>query len=345
MIEIDGGLGEGGGQILRSALSLSALLGKPFRMFDIRRNRQRPGLMPQHLACVRAMATVSNARVHGDEIGSLELVFKPSGIRAGDYAFDIGTAGSTSLLLQCLLPALIFSPGRSSLTLSGGTHVPFSPPFQFVSEVFLPMLSRIGIQVRASISRYGFYPRGGGRISVVAEHCHAITSLRAVKRDEIHSLRIISGVANLPAAIAERQRDAVVRGLSPLLEVKTETLSVPSFGKGTFLTLIAETSDTVAGFTALGERGKKAELVGEEAARAFEAYQRSGASLDRHLSDQIVLYLSLSREESSFSTAEVTNHLLTNLEVIRAFTAIAVAVEGEKGRPGRILFSGKRHTP
>src|SRR4030066_2302581 len=164
MIEIDGSFGEGGGQILRTSLSLSCLLKRHLRIFNIRRRRKKPGLMPQHLMGIRSLKLISNARVSGDSQGSIELLFEPGEVKAGDYFFDIGTAGSTSLLLQAILPPLIFAEHKSSLTLKGGTHVPFSPPFHYISKVFIPIMNKLGIKVKAAIESYGFYPKGGGKV-------------------------------------------------------------------------------------------------------------------------------------------------------------------------------------
>ncbi|MBM4137811.1 MAG: RNA 3'-phosphate cyclase, partial [Nitrospira sp.] len=212
MIEIDGSYGEGGGQILRTSLSLSCLLQKPIRIFNIRRGRKKPGLMPQHLTCVRAATLISNAEVKGDSEGSTELIFRPEEVKSGDYYFDIGTAGSTSLLLQSLLPPLIFSEGKSTIILKGGTHVPFSPPFQYLSDVFVPMLDKLGIKLSLRIESYGFYPKGGGKITV---EIHPLSGrifakhLLFLDRGKIKSLKGVSGVGNLPLTIAERQRGSV----------------------------------------------------------------------------------------------------------------------------------------
>ncbi|MGE5892852.1 MAG: RNA 3'-terminal phosphate cyclase, partial [bacterium] len=208
MIEIDGSSGEGGGQILRTALGLSAALQKPFRIFNIRINRKKPGLMPQHLMAVRAMKIISGATVTGDSPGSMELMFRPARVKPGAYTFDIGTAGSTSLLLQALLPPLVFADESSSLVLKGGTHVPFSPPFHYISAVFLPVLNRLGIGLTAAIEHYGFYPQGGGSISVSISPQRNPRGLTMRERGVVREITGISGVGNLPLTIAERQARA-----------------------------------------------------------------------------------------------------------------------------------------
>jgi len=339
MLEIDGSFGEGGGQVLRTALSLSCLLKKPFRMFNIRKGRGKPGLMPQHLACVHALTLISNASVQGSEIGSTELAFEPGDPKPGDYFFDIGTAGSTSLLLQAILPPLVYANDRSRITLTGGTHVPFSPPFDYIAGVFIPMLSKIGIKVQVSILNYGFYPKGGGKITAEIFPAAVARGLTLTEKGETGKLSGVSAVSNLPLSIADRQRQSALNLLEQNgLAAEIKTLQVPSSGPGTFVFLESKTKNCISGFSSLGERGKKAEAVGEEAAREFLEYYRSSSCLDRHLADQIVLYLAAAKSESSFTTSRITNHLLTNLSVIEMFLGTGYLVEGEIGKPGRVVI-------
>ena len=342
MLEIDGGFGEGGGQVLRTSLSLSCLLNKPFRIFNIRIKRKKPGLMPQHLMGIRALNLISNARVKGDAKGSTELVFEPDEVKSGDYLFDIGTAGSTSLLLQTIILPLIFAKGRSSLSLRGGTHVPFSPPFHYISEVFIPILKKLGINIETRIESYGFYPKGGGKVRVEISPSIKIKGMKFLERGEIKKLRGISGVGNLPLSIAERQKDTALKVLaSEGLKAEIETLSVLTPGQGTFMFLGAETDHCLAGFSSLGERGKRAESVGEEAAKNFLSYYSTSSCLDHHMADQIVLYLAIAQEESSLTISEISDHLLTNLWVIDKFLDIQYVIEGEIGKPGRVTIKKK----
>jgi RNA 3'-terminal phosphate cyclase (ATP) len=345
MIEIDGSYGEGGGQIVRTALSLSCLFRKPFRICNIRKNRRKPGLMPQHLTCVKAAQLITGAEVKGDFRESTELFFYPGEVQPGSFSFDIGTAGSTSLVLQTLIPALVFSGQKTTITLTGGTHVPFSPSFHYLSAVFLHFLKQIGIRVRLSIDSYGFYPRGGGRIRADIFPAVRVTPLLITRRGRLLGFSGYSGVGNLPFSIAERQRNAFLNKLLAVMEelkepLNIDLLEVTTPGKGTFIDIAAIFEHSIAGFTSLGDRGKKAESVGEEAAIEFIKYYRTGAAVDSHIADQIVLYLSLSSGESSFSTSAITNHLITNLWAIGLFHDIHYSLEGKTGEKGMINLKG-----
>ncbi len=364
MIEIDGSYGEGGGQILRTALSLSCLFKKPFRIFNIRKGRKKPGLMPQHLTCVRAAQLLSNAEVKGDHKGSTELFFSPKEIKSGDFFFDIGTAGSTSLVLQTIIPALVFlnknnppsppfskvgmgglSGSKTTIILKGGTHVPFSPSFHYLAEVFVPFLKKIGVEIKLSIESYGFYPKGGGKVRADIFHSKGRKPLRIEERGSILRLKGYSGVGNLPLSIAERQRNAMLERIYSRIKdlkypVDIQLLNVSTPGQGTFIFIQSESENSIAGFTSLGERGKRAEAVGEDAAMEFLQYYSTDAALDPHISDQIVLYLSICRDESVFTTSCITEHMMTNLWAIGLFHEFRYFIEGETGKAGKVRING-----
>jgi RNA 3'-terminal phosphate cyclase (ATP) len=297
--------------------------------------------MPQHLTGVRAAQLLSRADVKGDHAGSTELSFVPGEVKGGSFLFDIGTAGSTMLVLQTLIPALIFTKEKTEIVLTGGTHVPFSPSFHYVWEVLVPFLEKLGIKILLTIESYGFYPKGGGKIRAVLFPADSVRPVRITDRGRMISLKGYSGVGNLPLSIAERQRkglmEKVHREIGDLrCHEEVELLDLPTPGQGTFLFLKAEFENSVAGFTSLGERGKKAEAVGEEAAGEFIQYYSSGAAFDPNLPDQIVLYLAMADGESEFTTSRITQHLKTNLWAIRLFHEFRYFVEGEIGKPGRV---------
>lgn len=334
-IEIDGSFGEGGGQILRTALSLSCITGHTLRLFNIRKRRKKPGLMAQHITCVKAVGSICNAQVKGDEKGSTELTFIPSSIRPGKYVFDIKTAGSCSLVFQSLLPPLLLAGSESHVTVKGGTHVPFSPSYHYLSEVFLPMLDRIGIHVESLIRTYGFYPKGGGDVFFVISPADKILGLNLDERGTLKAINGYSGVSRLPRSIAERQKKSVMQNLMSLNAV-VKTLDVPSPGEGTFVFLKGEYENASAGFSSLGKKGRPAEEVGKEAAEEFTDFHKSSACLDPHLADQIVIYLSLAQGESSFTTSCITGHLRTNLWVINRFLDMRYEIERGLNLEGRI---------
>jgi len=340
MIEIDGSVGEGGGEVLRSALSLSCLTGKGFRIVDIRKNRQKPGLMRQHLVAVQSAARISAAEVAGDTLGSSQLSFLPGAVRSGDYSFDIGTAGSATLVLQTVIPPLLAAHGKSTITVAGGTHVPFSPSWNYFSEVFWPAITRLGVRGELSLGSCGFYPKGGGRISCRVHPLAVPSALSLTERGRLLRVTGTAAVGNLPLSIAERELRSAVSLLEKELgrdvPIDPETKELRVFGQGTFIFLRGEYEHAVAGFTALGERGKPAERVGEEAALEFLEHHRTGMPVDPHLADQLVLYLARAEAPSVFATSRITTHLETNLLVAGYFLDVTTGITGEMGGPGTV---------
>ncbi|MBI3273490.1 MAG: RNA 3'-terminal phosphate cyclase [Planctomycetes bacterium] len=341
-VELDGSEGEGGGQILRTGLSLSVLTGRPLHIRRIRAGREKPGLRPQHLACVRAAARVSGAAVHGDGVGSCELRFDPGPLRPGAYLIDIGTAGATSLVVQTLAyPLALASTAPFDVRIVGGTHVPTSPAYHWLERQWLPWMKKLGFALDLRLEEAGFYPRGGGRISLDVRPSRPLAGLVLGERGRLRRVHGLSMIARLPLEIAERQRDQAERGLrllrlGPDVSTRVEVLPVAGAGPGTMLLLLAEHENGVGCFAALGARGKRAERVADEAVEALARYEARGACLDAHLADQLLLPLALAPTPSSFTTEDVTLHLLTQAEVVQRFLPAKIHVEGEVGQPGTV---------
>jgi RNA 3'-terminal phosphate cyclase (ATP) len=345
-VQIDGSYGEGGGQILRTALALSCVTGRRVEITNIRKGRKKPGLQPQHLTAVKAAAAVSGAAVEGAELSSQFLRFSPTALSGGDYLFDVsekkGSAGSTSLVLQTLFLPLCFAERPSSVTVIGGTHVPWSPPFHYLQQVFLPMLSRMDARIELDIEKWGWYPIGGGKVTARVHPQREFKQLEIMERGKLLGVSGISAVSNLPQEIAKRQRDRALSALSGRgIDARIETISAPSPGKGTLLFLLADLENVTAGFNSLGAIGKRAEEVADDACHDLFSYLDSDGALDPHLADQIVPYLALSSGPSRFSTSRITKHLLTNIWAIRQFLDVVISVEGEEGVPGIVKVQGR----
>ncbi|MCS7258153.1 MAG: RNA 3'-terminal phosphate cyclase [candidate division WOR-3 bacterium] len=333
MIRIDGSFGEGGGQILRTALALSAALKVPFEIVNIRKKRKRPGLLPQHLTAVNAVAKICNAEVTGNKFGSTELVFRPQEIRAGEYEFDVaferGSAGATTLVAQAILPVLMLT--ESKVKIKGGTHVPYSPPFDFLKEILIPHLNQGAILFDARLIRYGFYPVGRGEIIINFFPCQNFNGISLVlERGSLKQLSITAKVAHLPISIASRQIDELVKLINtefPNLNIKSEAETVIAASPGTYLFLKAEFSNITVGFSGLGEKGKPAEMIAHEVYENFRNYLLSPDSVyEHHLADQICIFVALSRfrygkriEPIVIKTDRVTEHLQTNIWLIQQF--------------------------
>ncbi len=345
MLELDGSYGEGGGQILRTALSLSCITGNPVEIYNIRANRKNPGLQPQHLTGVLGCAEIAGAEVQGAELYSTHLRFTPGKISGGERLFDVektagkGSAGSVTLLLQAILLPLCFAKSPSRLILRGGTHVPWSPSFHYFDEVLLPTLRKMGVQVQAELKQWGFYPIGKGEVMVEIAPVKGLRPLQMEDRGRLRGITGFSAVANLPLSIAQRQKDEALHLLgNEGYEVSLEVAEGPAVGRGTFCFIKPEFEHCVAGFGALGEIHKKAEIVGEEAAKGFLAYMNSGAAVDLHLADQILPFLAMAKGSSSYTFQEITRHLLTNIWVVQKFLEREVIVEGEIGKAGRVTI-------
>jgi RNA 3'-terminal phosphate cyclase (ATP) len=338
---VDGAQGEGGGQLLRTALALSAVRGVPVEIYSIRARRKTPGLQAQHLTALTALVQICGARVEGASPGSQRVLFSPGTVQPGEYCFDVGTAGSTGLVLQAILLPLALAPGPSRVTITGGTHVPWSPPADYLQHVYFPVLAGMGIAARLRVDRWGFYPQGGGRVVVEINggaDLHAVTLLF---RGEGADLSGVSAVANLPRMIAERQRDRALsrlRGEGRTAEIALVEADAP--GAGSFLSLVAETAGIPAGFSALGERGKPAQRVADEAVDALLDFLKAEAACDPHLADQLILPMALAPGTSRLTTSRVTRHLLSTLQLAQQLLGCPVQVGGDEGSPGQVTIEG-----
>jgi len=340
LIRVDGGEGEGGGQVLRTALALSAVTGQGFEMTQIRERRPRPGLRPQHVAAVRATAMICSARVSGALDGSRELSFEPGELTPGRYGFEIGTAGSTSLVLQTVIPALARA-GESVVAIEGGTHVPGSPCFEFLASHWLSVVGRFGLRGSARLERAGFYPPGGGRVEARVEGPGPPPepSMALEDRGALVELRGVSAAVRVAEDVAPLQRDAVTERLweERRLEVAWHDPSLRASSPGSFVFLEAIFENGRAAFQELGERGVPAKLVGDRAARRLLAFLETDAAVDEHLADQLAVPLAVAGCGGRVSTPKVTSHLETVVGVLRAF-GLEASTWGRLGGPGGLAI-------
>lgn len=328
MLTIDGSSGEGGGQILRSSLALAVITGRAFRMHHVRAGRPKPGLMRQHLTALQAAAAISGAALDGAAVGSTELVFRPGSVRPGSYAFSIGTAGSATLVLQTVLPALMLAPGESTLALEGGTHNPSSPPFDFLAKAFLPLVERMGPRVEVTLDRPGFYPAGGGRLRARVTPVAKLARLDLAERGAIRSQRACAMVASLPKSIADRELRVIARRFGwerGALEVAELDAA---HGPGNALMIEIASEHVTELFTGFGERGVSAERVAERTADEARAYLDAGVPIGEHLADQLLLPMALAGG-GSFRTLAPSSHARTQAEVIRTFLGVETRMTAE----------------
>lgn len=339
MLTIDGAKGEGGGQILRSSLALSLITGTPLRIQRIRAGRKKPGLMRQHLTAVNAAAEIGRATVQGAAIGSQELTFHPREVTPGEYHFSVGTAGSTTLVLQTVLPALLTAAGPSKLTLEGGTHNPFAPSFDFLDKAFLPVLNRMGPEITATLDRPGFYPAGGGKISVAVRPAPRLERIDLLQRGDIRRRAAKALVARLPRHIAERELRVIRDRLGwdeAWLTVREVT---DAHGPGNVLILEVESEHLTEVFTGFGRRGVRAETVAGDLARELQAYLAADVPVGPHLADQLLLPFVLAGG-GSFKTMPLTHHTLTNIEVIETFCRVKISVQQGKDQVCVVSLDG-----
>ena len=322
MIEIDGSHGEGGGQLVRTAAALAAVTGKAARVSNIREKRPNPGLAAQHVTALQALAAISGARIDGLSPGSRQISVTPSALRGGRHRFDVGTAGSVTLVLQACLPAALLAPEPTELHLIGGTDVKWSPPLDYFRFVFLPLLARMGGRVEVDALKRGYYPRGGGQVLVKVTPAAGFQPLVVEPPGNLKRICGIAHAANLPPEVAQRMKQSAARQFVAIAEAKIEGQSLgnaQAVGSGGAVVLWTEHENTVLGADALAEKGTPAEKVGEEAGEELLSDLKAHASLDVHASDQVLIYAALAKGESRFSAREVSSHALTSMWLIEAF--------------------------
>ncbi len=339
-IEIDGSHGEGGGQMVRSSLALSMVTGKRVRIENVRAGREKPGLMRQHLTCVQAAAEISGAKVTGDKLGSTAITFEPCEVKPGDYHFRIGTAGSASLVLQTLLPALIIGETPSTIVVEGGTHNTHAPPFEFLQKAFVPLVNRMGPSIQLSLEQYGFYPAGGGEVRATIQPSTFLKAFDIVERGDIVRRQVSSVVSHLPMHIAEREVDVIQRGLN---WDTSETLceSVRARCPGNYLWIEMESQHVTEVITGFGRLNVKAEIVARDAMDEARAYIKADVPVGIHLADQWMLPLAISAWQSrqqgvqgggKFTTQPLTLHSTTHLSIIEKFLGLKPTIESQEHR-------------
>lgn len=352
MIIVDGSFGEGGGQILRTTLALSSLLLKPVKIINIRAKRSNPGLQMQHITAVKVLATLTNASVKGLYKGSTVLEFTPKERKSGSFEFNIGTAGSISLVLQASLPVMLLAPGTVKLRIRGGTDVSWSPPIDYIRNVLIPVLEKMGAKVTVNVIRRGHYPKGGGIVEVYTRPIKKLKPISCVYRGRIIEIKGISHAVKLPEHVARRQASTAkkvlgehgFRKISIDLEWY-EPKKDPHLGPGSGIVLWAITEHSIIGADALGAPRKPAEIVGKEAAEKLIKALNTGACYDKHLGDMIVPFLAMANGVSTVTASELTMHALTNIEVVKKLAGVSIEVEGSLGEPFKLTVKGLGFSP
>jgi len=341
MIEIRGDELEGGGQILRTTVALSSILNVPVRIFNIRARRPNPGLQAQHVMGVKALAQLTSAEVTGLEKGSKEITYLPKRFNPGKFNFNIGTAGSTMLVFQTMLPFMVFSQPLQ-IQITGGTHVAWSPNFHYVKNVFIPLLERMGCKIESfELVRYGWYPKGGGKVNISTTPVDVLKAIKLTSRGKLIRIGGISCASNLPEHVTDRQANSAEEALknadykATIARENAQALSI-----GSALTLWANYENGIIGSSALGALGKKAEKVGEEAATKLLKGIKSNACIDEHLADQLLIYMVLADGDSTITASELTTHTKTNIWVIEHFIDRKFIIEERGDRTVKISIKG-----
>lgn len=343
MIELDGSVGEGGGQILRTGLALAMCTGQPLRIHSIRAKRSKPGLMRQHLSCVNAAQAISGAVVSGAELGSSALQFEPGAVRAGDYRFAVGTAGSCTLVLQTVLPALMRADAPSRVELSGGTHNPMAPPFHFIERCFAPLLKRMGVGLALALRRHGFYPAGGGEaVATITPAEHGLQPFDLLHRGALREAYAECLVPGLPRGVATRELSA----FGAAMGWSHDQLRTPAVrqdeGPGNALMATLAYEQVTELVTAFGEKSRSAESVAASVVAELRAFQAGNGAVGPHLADQLALPLALAVHDSgrtaAYSFTELTEHARTNFQVIETFLPVRCETQGA-GDAWRVTIS------
>ena len=338
MIQIDGSYGEGGGQVLRSSLSLAAITGQPIRIENIRAKREKPGLAAQHLTAVRAAARICQAQLRGDALGAMTLEFIPSGTaQAGQYTFDVtearqgGSAGTVNLVLQTILLPLALATEDSQVTLRGGTHIAHSPPFTYIEQVYLPVLAQMGLQAQARLNAWGWYPRGGGEVALRVSGGTTLSGLTLLERGSLRQVRGVAAVTELPSHIPQRMAMRAENLLQQAnLKAHVQPLRERGIGPGAGVFLTADYEHSRAGFSAIGRLGVPAEQVAQMACEELLDFHETGAPVDVHLADQLLLPTALATDVSQYRVAEISLHLTTNAWVIEKFGLAKITIDEDE---------------
>jgi RNA 3'-phosphate cyclase len=331
MLDIDGAHGEGGGQLLRTAVTLAAVTGRPVRIHDIRAHRRKPGLAAQHLTAVRAVGELCNARVEGLALGARELSFVPGALRGGEFRFDVGTAGSVTLVLQALVPVMLASDAACRVVVTGGTDVRAAPPLDYFRAVLLGLLERMGARLRVAARRRGYFPGGGGEVELAVEPGARLSPFAAESPGRLRALRGAAHVGNLPAHIAVRMRDAALAALQHAAQFDLAVLGEDGAqGHGGAVVAWAETEASVLGAGEVAERGVPAETLGARVGAGLRSDLEAGASLDTHAADQLLVHLALAGGRSVFTTRTLSSHARTAMWLIEQFlpARFATAAQG-----------------
>ena len=344
-VEIDGSFGEGGGQILRTSLTMSLITGKPFHITKIRAGREKPGLSHQHLEAIQAAARISNSPVDGASLRSMELSFHPGKTEPGDYLFEVATAGAMPLVFQTVVLPLTFTGKPCKLEFKGGTHVPWSPPYEYLKEVWGSVVHDLGFDVAFELHQAGYYPQGGGHFTATVKPLNSFSPLNLQERPKLQKLRLIAVLSSLPDTVAQREFRVVEQCLAKLglaEYLTTEIRSYQSRGPGNLLSLTAQMQGFAAGFSSMGARGKSAEAVAQELCDDFTSFWGQKYPVDQHLADQLLLPLTFAHGTSAYCVEKVTQHLLTNAAIIKLFEPVSIEIIGKEGEPGVVKVTDTR---